>query len=170
MNAMKCEEVREQLDLLAAGECEAATKAAIEQHLGDCPACAAAYAESERLVGLLDLHWNDQRLERLRQRIEQQAEPLTPGSHAPAWEPGVPTLEHGSEAAKPTREGGSEAKARRHLRFVTPYVRRGVAIAALFLIAVGLMLWTPVWSPGPKHSEPAFTLLVHARKENMVPG
>lgn len=75
MNAMTCAQVQEQLDLLAADECDAPSRAALESHLRGCPACAAKYAQSQRLLGLLALHWNEQGLERLQQRIGQQARP-----------------------------------------------------------------------------------------------
>jgi predicted anti-sigma-YlaC factor YlaD len=75
MKAMTCAEVQEQLDLLAAGACDSATRTAIERHMRECPACAARRAESERLVGLLDLQWNQAAVERLQQRIEAAARP-----------------------------------------------------------------------------------------------
>jgi hypothetical protein len=72
MNAMTCHDVAEQLDLLAAGECDSPTRQAVERHLEQCPACAARYAESQRLQGLLELTWNEAGLARLRERIEQE--------------------------------------------------------------------------------------------------
>jgi hypothetical protein len=78
MNPMTCEAVQEQLDLLAAGACDPPTRAAIEQHLSRCLDCTARYAESQHLVGLLDLHWNQAALERLRQRVEQEVRPPRP--------------------------------------------------------------------------------------------
>src|SRR5438105_1219339 len=73
MNALTCEEVQQQLDLLAAGECDPTAREALEHHLQHCPTCAAGYAESQRLLGMVDLHWNQRGLERLRQRIDQHA-------------------------------------------------------------------------------------------------
>ena len=75
MNTMTCDQVQEQLDWLAAGECDPPSRAALESHMRICPACAAKYEESRRLLGLLDLHWNEQAIERLRQRIDQQGRP-----------------------------------------------------------------------------------------------
>jgi predicted anti-sigma-YlaC factor YlaD len=75
MNAMTCEAVQAQLDLLAAGACDPPLREALEQHLHQCPACAARFAESRRLLGLLDLHWSEAGVERLRQRIDQEARP-----------------------------------------------------------------------------------------------
>jgi hypothetical protein len=72
MNAMTCQEVEEHLDLLAAHECDRPTRRAVEQHLETCPACAASYAESQRLQGLLELHWNEaDRLESLHRRLAE---------------------------------------------------------------------------------------------------
>jgi hypothetical protein len=75
MNALTCAEVQEQLELLAAGACDPPMQAALEAHLRDCPACAASYAESRRLLDLLDLHWQHAPIERLRQRIDHAARP-----------------------------------------------------------------------------------------------
>src|SRR6516164_3744451 len=76
MNAMTCEQVQEQLDLLAAGECDPPARAEIEQHLRTCPACAATYAESQRLMATLDRHWSEAGIERIRQRIETEKRPV----------------------------------------------------------------------------------------------
>jgi hypothetical protein len=73
MIAMTCHEAQEQLDLLAAGECDRPTQQAIERHLATCRSCAASYAESQRLLGLLELHWNTAGPQRLRERIEHEA-------------------------------------------------------------------------------------------------
>jgi hypothetical protein len=64
--------VEKQLDLLAAGECDPATQQAVERHLEHCPVCSARYAESRRLLGLLDLNWNEAGPARLRERIEEE--------------------------------------------------------------------------------------------------
>jgi Putative zinc-finger len=73
MNAMNCPQVQEQLDLLAADACDPPTRQALEDHLKQCPQCTGRYQESQRLFALLDLHWNQDALERLHERIEQQA-------------------------------------------------------------------------------------------------
>ncbi len=70
---MTCREAEQYLDLLAAGACDEPERQAVERHLKSCPACAAGYAEGRRLLGLLDLHWNEAGLDRLRQRIEAEA-------------------------------------------------------------------------------------------------
>jgi hypothetical protein len=107
MNAMTCHEVETQLDLLAAGECDRPTRRAVESHLDHCAACAASFAESQRLLGLLDRHWDETGPDRVRQRIEQD-----------------------------------ERQARRRY-VVLPIVRRAAALAALFLVTLGLALWLP---------------------------
>jgi hypothetical protein len=76
MNAMTCHDVEEQLDLLAADECDRPTRSAVERHLEQCAACAARYAESRRLVGLLDLNWDAAGPERVRRRIEREERPV----------------------------------------------------------------------------------------------
>jgi hypothetical protein len=73
---MTCHEAEAQLDLLAAGECDRPTRQAVEGHLDQCPACAASYAESRRLLALLDLHWDEAGPQRLRKRIEEEGRRL----------------------------------------------------------------------------------------------
>jgi hypothetical protein len=73
MNTLNCRQVDEQLDLVAAGVCDGPTRQALERHLVSCATCADRYAESQRLQGLLALHWNAVALQRLRQRIEREA-------------------------------------------------------------------------------------------------
>jgi hypothetical protein len=75
MNAMTCQDVQEQLDLLAAGECEPPIRDALTRHLQQCQACAARYAQSQRVLGLLDMHFKQDGLERLQARIEAEAQP-----------------------------------------------------------------------------------------------
>jgi hypothetical protein len=72
MNAMTCHDVEEQLDLLAADECDRPMRSAVERHLQECASCAARYAESQQLRGLLDLHWDAAGPERVRRRIERE--------------------------------------------------------------------------------------------------
>jgi hypothetical protein len=132
MNAMTCAEVHEQIDLLAADACDPPARASLEAHLRDCATCSARYAESKRLLGLLDLQWNNQGIARLQQKIDQ--------------------------LARPPR------------RLTRPLLSRVLAVAAMFLIAIGLIWWLPRWSDDQRVSEPAFALLVHARKQAPVPG
>jgi Putative zinc-finger len=126
MNAITCQEVQEQLDLLAAGECDRPTQEALESHLQQCQACAATYAESRRVLGLLDLHLRQDGLERLQQRIEEEAQP------------------------------------RRKRRSFTPLIGGFSLVAALILIAVGLIWWLPKEGNDRKGAGPEFALLVRA--------
>jgi hypothetical protein len=107
MNVMSCHDVEEQLDLLAAGECDPPTRLAVERHLEGCPACTARYAKSQRLLGLLDLNWNEGGPARLRERIDLEEQ------RRQRWQ----------------------------------FVRRAAAVAALFLLTVGLMWMLPRWQP-----------------------
>jgi anti-sigma factor RsiW len=54
MNAMTCQEVESQLDLLAAGECDPPLREALQAHLQQCPTCAARYAESQATIEQLN--------------------------------------------------------------------------------------------------------------------
>jgi hypothetical protein len=74
MSALTCPEVQAQLDLLAAGECDLPTRAGLEAHLRECPACAAVYAESQRVLTLVRLHCDGDAIERLRLRIERESQ------------------------------------------------------------------------------------------------
>jgi hypothetical protein len=76
MTPLSCSQVEEQIELYAAGECEAPLRAAIEQHLAHCPVCARSLEESQRLIGLLDLHGQQaDGLRRLHARIAEEARP-----------------------------------------------------------------------------------------------
>jgi hypothetical protein len=70
MNALTCSQVQGDIELFAAGECDPATSAAIEQHTASCAACAQALEESRHMLGLLTLRLAEPAaLERLRQQI-----------------------------------------------------------------------------------------------------
>ncbi len=73
MNPLTCHEVEEQLDLRAAGEGDAVTRAAVDRHLADCPACAGLSAEARRLQGLLAWHGRaPAALERMQRNIDKE--------------------------------------------------------------------------------------------------
>lgn len=75
MNAMTCAEVVEQLDLLAANECDPATAAKLHQHLRECAACARQYAASQQLIAQLDAQYGLDALDRLELLIEERSKP-----------------------------------------------------------------------------------------------
>jgi ferric-dicitrate binding protein FerR (iron transport regulator) len=71
MSPLTCDEVEAQIDLYAAGEGDAAERAAIQMHLTRCPACTRTYREAQQLAGLLDLHFQEpERLRRLHARLD----------------------------------------------------------------------------------------------------
>ncbi len=71
--SLSCAEVEGRIDLYAAGECDAATGAAVARHLTRCRACARTYRGAQQLLGLLDVrHQEEERLRRLRSRIEAE--------------------------------------------------------------------------------------------------
>ncbi len=131
MNAITCQDVQEQLDLLAAGECDPPMRDALERHLQQCQACAAIYAESQRVLGLLDVHLGQGGLQRLQHRIAEQAQP------------------------------------RRQRRSLTPFIGGVGLVAALILIAVGLIWWLRQEGTDPKEAGPAFALLVRPGKNKL---
>jgi hypothetical protein len=73
--------VEEQLDLLAAGECEPETQRAIDAHLATCAACTAQLVESRRLIGLLTLDMDTAGPRRLCERIERDNRRLSARPH-----------------------------------------------------------------------------------------
>jgi hypothetical protein len=75
---MTCQEAEPLLDLLAADECDAPEREALERHLHDCPACAGSYAQSRQLVGLLALQLDEAAPRRLWRRIEAAAHARRP--------------------------------------------------------------------------------------------
>lgn len=75
MNAMTCAEVVEQLDFLAANECDPATAAKLHQHLRECAACARQYAASQQLIAQLDAQYGLDALDRLELLIEERSKP-----------------------------------------------------------------------------------------------
>jgi Putative zinc-finger len=129
MNAMTCHEVQEQLDLLAAAEIDPPMRDALENHLRQCEACAARYAESQRMLGLLDLQFRQDGLERLQRRIEEEARP------------------------------------RRNRRFFSRFNSVVGLVAALVLIALGLIWWLPRDTVDRPKVGVEFALLVRAGKD-----
>src|SRR5262245_33955104 len=73
MSALSCPEVEPLIDLHAAGECDAATGAAVRAHLAACPDCARAHEEARQLQALLDVHHRAPAgLRRLEQRLREE--------------------------------------------------------------------------------------------------
>jgi hypothetical protein len=80
MTTLTCDEVEPQLELFAAGECDAAAESAIAAHLSGCAGCTDAAAEARTLLGLLTLRHREQAsLQRFRQAVEAESEtrPIT---------------------------------------------------------------------------------------------
>jgi hypothetical protein len=76
MNPFACVDVGEQIELFAAGECDAATEAAVRTHLAACSSCARSEAEARKLLELLDLRLQEpERLNRLLGKIDEEAHP-----------------------------------------------------------------------------------------------
>jgi anti-sigma factor RsiW len=70
MSPLNCSEAEEHLGLYAAGECDAGTRQAVEEHLAGCPACRREQAEAQRLADLLELRGREPAgLARLRVRL-----------------------------------------------------------------------------------------------------
>ncbi len=70
MKALSCAEVEEHIELFAAGECPPPLAEQIEAHLAQCPACSRSFHETQQLLGLLDLRFQEaERLRRLQERL-----------------------------------------------------------------------------------------------------
>ena len=66
MNDWTCDKVEDRIDLYAAGEADASTRAAVGRHLKVCPACAESHRQARQTLGLLDQTYQEsERLERL---------------------------------------------------------------------------------------------------------
>jgi hypothetical protein len=73
MSPLTCENVLEEIDLFAAGECDPATCAAIERHVAGCPSCAAALDQAGQVVGWVTLSVREpQSLDRLHARTQAE--------------------------------------------------------------------------------------------------
>jgi hypothetical protein len=74
MNALTCNQVQDDIELFAAEECDAPTRAAIQRHLAGCPACNAVLDEARQMLGLLTLRLREPAgLARLQQRLGAEA-------------------------------------------------------------------------------------------------
>ena len=73
MSDWTCDQAAGWIDLVAAGETDAVTRAAVGRHLQACPACAEAHGEAQQLLGLLDQRFQEsERLQRLWSRLEAE--------------------------------------------------------------------------------------------------
>ena len=59
MSDWTCEQVEAWIDLYAAGEADAPTRAAVGRHLKACPSCAESHGQAQQLLGLLDQHFQE---------------------------------------------------------------------------------------------------------------
>lgn len=76
MTPFTCDEIEQQIELYAAGECDAPTAAAVRTHLAGCAGCSRAEAEARKFLELLDLRLQEpDRLSRLFDRIEEEVQP-----------------------------------------------------------------------------------------------
>ena len=79
MSDWTCEHVEEWIDLYAAGEADAPTRAAVGRHLKACPSCAESHGQAQQLLGLLDHRFQEsERLKRLWSRLEAQPKQARP--------------------------------------------------------------------------------------------
>jgi putative zinc finger protein len=79
MKDLGCQEVDGHLEEYASGECDATLAEAVERHLAGCPSCRQKHADSERLLGLLDWHFQaDAGFERLATALQQEQRRVAP--------------------------------------------------------------------------------------------
>lgn len=85
---MNCTNVSEKLPHYLAGECDAATRAAIERHAAACPACAREIATQRRLDDTLRQAFAEQALELrpLRERVRAAIRPPEKRRWFPGWQ------------------------------------------------------------------------------------
>ena len=76
MNPPTCMEVMEQIDLYAAGECDAAEARRLAAHIAACPSCAPALDEATALQGVLTLRFRErENLLALHERLPRETKP-----------------------------------------------------------------------------------------------
>jgi hypothetical protein len=74
MSTLTCNQVLEEIELYAAGECDPAQREAIEQHIAGCTSCAGALEEAREVVGWVTLSMREPAaLERLRDSVAKEA-------------------------------------------------------------------------------------------------
>ncbi len=136
MNPMTCHEVEEQIELFAAGECDAPTEAAIRGHMTGCPRCAKAESEARRFLDLMDVRLQEpDRLQRLLDRIEAESAPK-PAS--------IPMT----------------GRATPHRRSVLATRRQWFALAASILLPIGIGIWLtpPAEQPASQQAQSDLTV------------
>jgi hypothetical protein len=73
MNAMTCNDVAEQIELFASGECDPPIAAAIRRHMTGCARCTKSEIEARQFLEMMDLrHQEPDRLQRLLDRIGEE--------------------------------------------------------------------------------------------------
>jgi hypothetical protein len=79
MKDLGCHEVDEHLEEFAAGECAPALAEAVERHLAGCPSCRQKDTDSERLLSLLDWHFQaEEGFARLAATLQQEQRRVAP--------------------------------------------------------------------------------------------
>src|SRR5439155_23543886 len=76
MNPPTCMEVMEQIDLYAAGECDAAEARRLAAHIAACPSCAPRLRKATALQGVLTLRFRErENLLALHERLPRETKP-----------------------------------------------------------------------------------------------
>jgi anti-sigma factor RsiW len=84
MSRYTCDDVNEQLELFALGECDTDVSTSIDDHLTNCGTCRRHAMKARRLVGLLDLHYQEPaRLQHLLTRLDSEFRPRV--RHRVTW-------------------------------------------------------------------------------------
>lgn len=141
MNPMTCNEVDEQIEMFAAGECDPPAASAIRRHLSGCARCIKAEMEARQFLDMMNLRLQEpDRLQRLLERIEN----LDAAPQADTLEtcPTEPT-------SMPRRR---RTRSSRQIWF---------AIAASILLPIGIGVWLtpPAESPGQAQTQLTVALL-----------
>ena len=130
MHPMTCNDVEQQIELFASGECDAPTETAIRRHIIGCAHCAKTEMETRQFLDLLDMRLQEpDRLERLLDRIGIESKP-TPQT--------LPI----------------SRRDRAHSN------RRWFALAASILLPIGIGIWLtpPAEQPDMAQSKPELTV------------
>jgi Putative zinc-finger len=136
MNTMTCNDIAEQIELFAAGECDPPVAAAIRRHMAGCAHCARAENEARQFLGLMDLRLQEpDRLQRLLDRIDNDADL-------------APPIILMTARATPVRTASRSSR------------QRWFAIAASILLPIGIGIWLspPADSPAPEQARMQLTV------------
>jgi hypothetical protein len=156
MNAMTCNDVEEQIELFAAGECDPPIASAIRRHMTGCARCTKAEIEARQFLDMMDLRLQEpDRLQRLLDRIAEDQR-AAQWNKFPTCPDKLETYPTDGPAIWPDKlETYPTVRPVMPSRRVSRSSRqRWFAIAASILLPIGVGVWLtpPADSPSPEQA------------------